>query len=417
MNQAESDKSVETEFVMSGLESLISLFPEFWQGLILVFAGQEWLLLVTVMLGLTFMMDVIFRLVLSRFDRRFDRKQQHFSKSLTEAIQSPASVYIWLGGVSITLVTLIGHFDLFTRWVKPIEGVRFSLNMLILAWFAFRWLRRMESHLKTMADMDSRWDPITVEAVAKILKITVFVFTGMVILSALDVDLTGLIAFGGFGGVAVGFAAKDILGNVLGGMMLYMDKPFAPGDWVRSPDRNIEGVVKKIGWRITEIQTFDKRPLYLPNGIFSNIGLENPSRMTHRRLFETVGVRYCDVSKVAGITNQIRQMLEQHPEIDESQTLIVNFNLFNQSTLDIMIYTFTHTREWVKFHAVKEDVLLKVSEIVAEASAEMAFPTRTLYLEDTVQISGQVSEVNLPSEPALKPAKPAGAQTGGKSSG
>ncbi|WP_019896413.1 mechanosensitive ion channel family protein [Hydrogenovibrio halophilus] len=410
MSQAESDKSVETEFVMGGLESLISLFPEFWQGLILVFAGQEWLLLVTLLLGLTFVIDVFFRLVVSRFDRRFKRKNQHFPKSLTEAIQSPLSVYIWLGGVSITLVTLIGHFDLFTRWVEPIEGARFSLNMLILAWFAFRWLRRMESHLKAMAEVDSRWDSITVEAVAKVLKITVFVFTGMVVLSAFDVDLTGLIAFGGFGGIAVGFAAKDILGNVLGGMMLYMDKPFAPGDWVRSPDRNIEGVVQKIGWRITEIQTFDKRPLYIPNGTFSSIGLENPSRMTHRRIYETVGVRYCDVGKMAGITGQIRQMLEQHPEIDESQTLIVNFNLFNQSTLDIMIYTFTHTREWVKFHAVKEDVLLKVSEIVAEAGAEMAFPTRTLYLEDTVQVSG----MNLPSEPASKPAD---AQTGGKSSG
>jgi MscS family membrane protein len=375
-------------FSMTGMASLIELFPGVWNGLVQVFAGQEWLLLSTLVLGLTFVVDLLFRFAMSRVDHRFNLKKQHFLKTLSEALLGPVSLYIWLVGVSATLLTLISHFDLFTNWVEPIKATRFTLSMLIVAWFGFRWLRRMELYLKAVAAVDTRWDPVTVEAAAKVLKLTVFVVTGLVILSAFNVNLTGLIAFGGFGGIAVGFAAKDILGNVLGGLMIYMDKPFAPGDWVRSPDRNIEGVVQKIGWRITEIQTFDKRPLYIPNGAFANIAIENPSRMSHRRIYETVGVRYCDVSKVAGITREIRQMLREHPEIDESETLIVNFNLFNQSTLDIMIYTFTHTREWVKFHAVKEDVLLKVSQIVEAAGAEMAFPTRTLYLEDAVEIAG-----------------------------
>lgn len=372
----------------SGLDHWVMQFPETWQSLVQLFAGQEWLLVSSLVMGLTFAVDLVFRFVLGRFDHRFQRRHQPLLKTLTESLLGPVSVFIWLTGIALTSVTLIHYFDVLTQWVSPIEALRYSLGILIIAWFAFRWLRRMELYLKKLAHSDQRWDKVTIEAAVKVLKLTVFVITGIVVLSALNVDLTGLIAFGGVGGIAVGFAAKDILGNVLGGLMLYMDKPFAPGDWIRSPDRNIEGVVQKIGWRMSVIETFDKRPLYIPNGAFSNIAIENPSRMSHRRIFETIGVRYADVNHVADITESIRKMLQAHPDIDEQETLIVNFNVFNQSTLDIMIYAFTHTREWVKYHAVKEAVLLQVAQIVAQMGAEMAFPTRTLYVEDTVQMAG-----------------------------
>ena len=110
--------------------------------------------------------------------------------------------------------------------------------------------------------------------------------------------------------------------------------------------------------------------------------------MQYRRIKETVGVRYCDVKSVANITADIRKMLQEHPEIASDETLIVNFNMYNQSTLDILIYTFTKTTVWVKFHEVKEDVLLKVADIVEAHGAEMAFPTRTLYVEDAVKVEG-----------------------------
>lgn len=68
--------------------------------------------------------------------------------------------------------------------------------------------------------------------------------------------------------------------------MIYFDRPFKVGDWIRSPDRQIEGTVERIGWRMTIIRTFDKRPLYVPNSVFSSIVVENPSRMLNRRIYE-----------------------------------------------------------------------------------------------------------------------------------
>jgi MscS family membrane protein len=167
------------------------------------------------------------------------------------------------------------------------------------------------------------------------------------------------------------------------------------GEWVRSNDRNIEGTVEEIGWRLTRIRTFDQRPLYVPNGIFTQISVENPSRMTNRRISETIGLRYDDFSKVAIIVRDIKDMLRQHPDIDQNQTLIVNFLQYGHSTLDLMIYTFTKTTVWVDYHAIKQDVLIKIGEIIESHDAEIAFPTQTLHLvEGAREHTPQVEPAN-----------------------
>jgi MscS family membrane protein len=199
-------------------------------------------------------------------------------------------------------------------------------------------------------------------------------------MQSLGYSISGALAFGGVGGIAVGFAAKDLLANFFGGFIIHLDRPFKVGDWVRSPDRNIEGTVEHIGWRLTTIRTFDKRPLYVPNATFTTIAVENPSRMFNRRIYENIGIRYADVSLMETIVADIRAMLENHEEIETKQTLIVNFQAFNASSLDIMVYTFTKTVNWVKFHEVKQNVLLRISQVIESHGAEVAFPTRTLHL-------------------------------------
>ncbi|OIP94289.1 MAG: mechanosensitive ion channel protein MscS [Thiomicrospira sp. CG2_30_44_34] len=349
--------------------------------------GQSWLLIICLLLIITFMIDFVFRSSIGLLNRILKKKHYVFFKTISVSSVSPVSFYIWFSGGIIALVAVLSHFAIFTDLIPHISALKAMIGIISMAWFAMRWVGQMEDYLFHLQEEDKKWDAITIEALGKVFRLTVFIITGLVILSAMGVNLTGLIAFGGMGGIAVGFAAKDILGNVLGGLMLYWDKPFAVGDWIRSADKEIEGTVESIGWRMTVVRTFDKRPLYIPNGTFSQIAIENPSRMTHRRIRETIGVRYGDVDKVAGITDAIRKMMQDHPEIASDQTLIVNFNVYNQSTLDILIYGFTHTTDWVTFHKVKEDVLLKIAQIVADKGAEMAFPTRTLYVEDSVQIS------------------------------
>lgn len=283
-------------------------------------------------------------------------------------------------GTVLALTTLILKLNIYVDLVPYIQSFKSTILTLSVGWFVIRLVQRLEHHLKARARTDERYDEVTVEALAKIIKLLAFVLTGLFFLNAFGVSLTGLLAFGGIGGIAVGFAAKDLLGNVLGGLMIYLDKPFTVGDWIRSPDKSIEGTVENIGWRMTTVRTFDRRPLYIPNGIFANIAIENPTRMTNRRIYENIGIRYADIDAMQAIVADIKQMLETHEDIDTTQTLIVNFNAFSASSIDIMVYTFTKTTNWVLFHEVKQDVFLKITDIIRKHGAEIAFPTRTLHM-------------------------------------
>jgi MscS family membrane protein len=103
--------------------------------------------------------------------------------------------------------------------------------------------------------------------------------------------------------------------------------------------------------------------------------------MTHRRISEHVGVRYDDFAQVRAIVDAIRDMLAGHNDIASDQTLIVHFNRFGASSLDIMVYCFTRTTQWIEYHRVREDVLLAIGDIIEDHGAEIAYPTRTLKIE------------------------------------
>jgi MscS family membrane protein len=260
--------------------------------------------------------------------------------------------------------------------------------IVLLMMFLVKLISKVERNIiKNKALKDVNADEVTVRVVGRLLRISVLITGTLVVLQTLGISISGVLAFGGIGGVAVGFAAKDLLANFFGGLMIYLDRPFSIGDWVRSPDRNIEGTVEDIGWRLTKIRTFDKRPLYIPNSMFNTIIVENPSRMSNRRIYETIGLRYCDSAKMGEIVEAVKTMLLNHEEIDSTQTMIVNFDSMAASSLDFFVYTFTKTTEWIRFHEIKQDVLLKIIAIIHDHDADIAFPTRTLDGLDALQQS------------------------------
>ena len=138
--------------------------------------------------------------------------------------------------------------------------------------------------------------------------------------------------------------------------------------------------MEDVGWRVTRIRTFDQRPLYVPNSVFSNVALENPSRMLNRRIYETIGIRYDDADVMEQMVVDVKEMLLAHDDIDKGKTLMVNFVAFGASSLDFFIYCFTRTTDWATYHGVKQDVLIKILKIIEGHGAEVAFPTRTVLL-------------------------------------
>jgi MscS family membrane protein len=357
-------------------------------------AESAWLVAVFTIIFLTLLCAFFARIFFNRLELQLQKTKNHWDDILLHAIRRPIIFMIWLLGGSLAIFA--GNIvvsdvssessNMLLSLVRPMRRVGV---ILLVAWFLIRFIRLAEQKLVAPSGIETTLDHTTISAFGKLIRLSIIITVSLVVMQSLGYSVSGVLAFGGIGGIAVGFAAKDLLANFFGGLMIYMDRPFKVGDWIRSPDKNIEGVVEDIGWRLTRIRTFDKRPLYVPNATFTNISVENPSRMSNRRIYETIGVRYCDIDTLSNILENVRVMLSEHKDIDTSETMMVNFNKMADSSLEFFVYTFTKTTNWERYHRIKEDVLFQIAKIIEQQNAQIAFPTSTV----KVELEGQIDTI------------------------
>jgi MscS family membrane protein len=324
----------------------------------------------------------------SFFRPRLAKTAHVWDDSFIESIYMPVMLYIWLNVAVLFIQVIVAQFVELKAFGHYFSTIKVLLILVAFFWFLFRYASKVEEKLLLKQELNRRFlkDKTNIHAVALVVRILLGVFLVLTVFESLGGKITSFLALGGFGTLAISFAAKDSIANLFGGIMIYWDRPFSVGDWIRSPDRDIEGTVEQIGWRLTRIRTFDKRPLYVPNGVFSIISVENAQKMWNRRIKSTIGLRYCDADKIKAILKDIETMLRSHEEIDPNQMLMVNFFEFGASSLNFFIYVFTKTTEWMKFEAIRQDVFLKTIAIIAQHGAECAFPTTTISLPDELKV-------------------------------
>lgn len=345
-------------------------------------SSENWLLQIFCIVVVTLLTNYLIIHSLQKIEKQVQKTENVWDDALLLSAYVPIRLFGWLIGLTFILAVLHRHYQ-----IDAISSLFYQFRKIafifLLSLFVYKLISNVHSKviLPSKKQAEDKLDPESIEAIAKLLKLSVVIVASLTILQILGYSISGILAFGGMGGIAVGFAAKDLLANFFGGLMIYLDKPFKVGDWVRSPDREIEGYVENIGWRISRIRTFEKRPLYIPNSLFANIIVENPSRMSHRRISENIGIRYDDWKKMPVIVTEVKAMLQTHPSIDTTQTIICNFNAFNDSSIDLFIYTFTKTTNWVEYHQIKEDILFAIFNIIDNHGAEIAFPTQTLLMK------------------------------------
>ena len=216
-----------------------------------------------------------------------------------------------------------------------------------------------------------------------ILKIVKILIGGLGLASILQVwgiNVTALIASLGLGGLAFALAAKDTASNLFGSFALLADKSVRIGEWIKVGEH--EGVVEAVGMRTTKIRSFEKSLITVPNQLIANTPIENYSRRGIRRIKMRIGLTYdTSSSQINTIVEEIKSMLQTHENISSKDTLLVNFESFGDSALNIFVYTFTSTANWDKYLNIREDIHFKIMQIVEKNHAAFAFPSQSLYVE------------------------------------
>ncbi len=353
------------------------------------FLNNKLLLYVSMEILLIMLFGFIANKIISKFYRKFEKveRSENIYKIVIFSLKTPLKILIWVLVASyiIILANKFLNFDI----LHSILFVRKIVFIFLFGLFAYKLIHECELYAQKKSSLANKVNMpvnIPIGTFCRILKIIVIFFALLTSIETSGINITGVLAFGSVSGIILGFASKDLLANFVGATLIYLDKPFEIGDHIRSPDKKIEGIVESISWRLTKINTSDKRPLYVPNAVFNEIVIENTSKMTHMRIKEIIGIRYCDIAAVTKIIDDVKNMLLKHEEIASDQTLIVNLTQFNQSSVDFMVYTFTKTTDSIEYQKVKQDVLLKINEIIGKNNAEMAFSTKTTCIQCSVPL-------------------------------
>ena len=292
-----------------------------------------------------------------------------FSRSIIKSLKKPVTFGILAFIAAFLAEFLIWEYEL--EYTLNHKQLNTLIAVGVICLFFLEMINRLEENWVRTRSKDSKIDSTTASGITKVLRILTLILLGVLVMQVFGFSFSALWAFAGGGGVVAGFAAKDMLANFFGALSIYLDKPFKVGDWISSPDKNIEGHVEEIGLRITKIRTLDKRPLYIQNSVFNTISISNPSNMSHRRLKEYIAIRFADLNKVPKITNEIKLMLKKNKMVDSSLPIVANLDSYSQTSVDITIVAFTKVIDMEPYHQLKQEILLEIGKIIAKHKAKM----------------------------------------------
>jgi MscS family membrane protein len=345
-------------------------------ALVLVAAIASWLLTVAIVWGL--------RPIARRTDTPID-----------DALVDGAAAPIRLIVATLIVRTSLTPIGLGLEAAEFISRVLSALFVVAVTWLLLRAIdvlaARIEQHL---VERGQETATAAVPPGRKAVKGIIFVLSFVAILDSFGFSVTALIAGLGVGGIAVALAAQKTIENLFGGLTLYGDRPVAVGDFCKFGDK--VGTVEEIGIRSTRIRTLDRTVVTIPNADFANLQLENFAMRDRMRLFTTIGVRYeTTPDQLRYILVEVRKLLYAHERLTNDPARI-RFVGFGAYSLDLEVFAYANTSDWNEFLGIREDVYLRIMDIIEASGTGFAFPSQTLYLgrdgAPSPERAGQIAE-------------------------
>jgi MscS family membrane protein len=303
------------------------------------------------------------------------RTKTFYDDRILSALKGPIAFLFVIIGVRLFFALLFLETDFINRIIDSM----ITYNVFLLLYALVHALRDLIYHFT------QRFNPELSHEMGNfilaIIRGIILIIGLAAILQIWGINVGALVAGLGVGGLALALAAKDTAANLFGSIALLLDKSIRIGEWIKID--GVEGVVEDIGMRTTKIRSFQKSLITLPNQVIANSPIENFSRRGIRRIKMTIGLTYDAKSKqIEKVILDIKTMLRNHKGIAQKETMLVSFTTFDDSSLNILIYTFSNTSNWEKYLSIKENVNLKIMKIVEDNDVAFAFPSQSLYLEN-----------------------------------
>ena len=361
--------------VSADLERLWALTVEVWNTSFLgASIGQGVAALLILIVGFL-ARGLIARWLIGFLSRLASRSKTEIDDKIVEALGSPLK----LVPIAIALY--------FAMEVLGLEGEGTNGERIIQSLIAITIFWALHNAVSPVAELikpiQRAFTPVMIDWMIKLLQVLLIVIGAGAVLEIWGIPVGPIIAGFGLFGVAVGLGAQDLFKNLIAGILILTERRFLPGDWVKV-DGVVEGTVEQINFRSTLVRRFDKGPVYVPNAKLADNAVTNFSRMTHRRIYWMIGVRYdATTEQLKQIRDKVLDYVLNHPEFAHPPEVstFMRVDRFSDSSIDFMLYCFTRTTNWGEWLRIKEELALVIKQIVADAGTDFAFPTTSVVLE------------------------------------
>jgi len=361
---------------MEAINSFISLFNDVWQEGIFGINASEVIIGLIIFLIFYVLRRLFARLLINRLNKIVSKTSTNIDDTVIQVIEGPlkflpivlgffiASSYINFSSESQTFIDLLNR----------------TLITIFIFWLLHQLVIPFSFVIKNFEDKISK--PL-VDWTLRGLKIIIFILGVVAVLELWGIKVGPVIAGLGLFGVAVALGAQDLFKNLISGIMILMERRFTVGD-VILVSKEVEGVVEQIGFRSTLIRRFDSTPVMVPNYKFAEQSVTNHSRRHHRRIRWLIGLEYrTTVKQLKNIRDEIHDLVLNDTSFakNENSNFFVRIDSFSDSSIDMLVQAFTVTNDWGEFLKIKENLAVKIIEVVDKNSTGFAFPSQSLYLE------------------------------------
>ena len=299
------------------------------------------------------------------------------SKSKTASIAAMLSQMLMRSiclpmAVLVFIQIVFAHQDLFIPYFgSEISYYIVKFHKISYAWLAWWCVVRFNRQLSSVSNTDllckSINNRLIIHFFSKSISTIGYTVMALLIVRAFDINVFKLLTVVGAPAVVIAYASQNVIKNLVSGVSILFNGPFKVNDLIHIPDKNINGYVRYIGFRTTQIQTLDKKILCVPNSVFDNVSIINDSRSDFQLISLEVLLDHNDYKMLPDVINDITVMLDHCNGLNKELRPLVCCGAINaDSALVLTIKCFAETIVTSEVMIIKQYILMKVMDIITK---------------------------------------------------
>lgn len=336
---------------------------------------QDWLIAVCILMAVFFVLKIIHRIAISRLSKLAATTDNQLDDLLVSMLKETKFFVLLIASAYVASHAITLKPSVALLWQKAVILMLIVQGGLWASTGVKFWLSLI---LQKRMDQDAS-SATTISLLGFVARLILWVIVLLLILDNLGVNITGLVAGLGIGGIAVALALQNILGDLFASLSIVLDKPFVVGDTIAVD--GLQGTIEHIGLKTTRVRSINGEELVFANNDLLKSRIHNYKKMQERRIVFCLGVTYqTPLEKLTLINRMVQDIIETQANVRFGR---IHFKEYGDSALNYEVVYFVKDQDYNIYMDAQQAINLEIFRRFAEEGIAFAYPTRTVYIQNS----------------------------------